>query len=77
MFIANYYNGDEDDWFIFVAPENCDRLKEFKHAYKCENCQDGEEIPDYVQIGEIYDITTAFDYRAEDSGEYNINLIKQ
>lgn len=73
MYIANYFNGDDDDWFIFVAPEECDRETEFRYAYECES---GKPIPDYMTIGEIYDITTAYDYRAKTGGEYKINLIE-
>lgn len=65
--------GGEVDFFIFLAPENCDRVKEFKHAYKQEM---GEDYP-YGEIfpSQIFEITTAYNYR-EEQGGYDINLVK-
>jgi hypothetical protein len=74
MFVACYTNDDgTPDFFIFVAPENCDRVKEFNYAYKKEQGQkyDGEMYPE-----QIYNITTAYDYRAKTGGNYNIKLFK-
>jgi len=76
LFIAHYFTSedrDEKDWMIFIAPENCDRVKEFKHVYKCEM---GEAFPQYMELDGIYDIPSAFDYRDKGQGEYEIKLIK-
>lgn len=77
LFIANFSGLDEEDWFIFVAPENCDKRKEFIFAYNCEN---GKDAHKQITIGGIYNINMAFDYRASDNplmknqGKYNIAL---
>lgn len=73
MFIGNYFDGTEDNWLVFLAPIDCDREAEFKHAFSCDS---GEPMGEEIVIGEIYDITTAYDYRAKDSGSYDIKLIK-
>ena len=73
MFIANYNNCGEDDWLIFVAPDKCDRVKEFLHAFNCEN---GYKYADKIYPENIYLITTAYDYRTKTGWNYNIKLMK-
>jgi hypothetical protein len=73
MFVCAF-SGEEPDFFIFLAQEDCDRVKEFKYAYKHEmgeNYPYGDVYPEM-----IYNITTAYDYRAKNDGGYTINLIK-
>jgi len=73
MFIASYQDLEGSDWFIFMAPENCDRLKEFKFAYEKEQ---GKGTFKHITEQGIYDISTAYDYRDKKGGSYSINLIK-
>ncbi len=74
LYVALYDNGDDANFYIFVAPEECDYEKEFKHAFKQE---EGHEFPPCFSLYGVYPIGEAFDYRAKDSGWYNIKLIKE
>lgn len=75
MFIANYIDGgdnEQKDWFIFLAPRECDRVKEFKFAFEKEN---GWPYPYQIYPKDIFNIETAQDYRDE-QGQYNISFNK-
>lgn len=73
LFVANYEDLEGADWFLFVAPENCDRIKEFKFAYEKEQ---GKGAFKHITERGIYDVNTAYDYRAKNDGNYNIKLFK-
>lgn len=74
MFVAVYTNDDgTPDFFIFLAPIDCDRVKEFRFAFKQEQ---RANYPNEIYPSEIYEITTAYDYRAKTGSNYNIKLFK-
>lgn len=71
MYVALYEMDDTGtiDFFIFIADEFCDKIEEFKKAYKEEN---GIKYKYNITINDIFDIKTAYDYKKNKL--YNINL---
>lgn len=70
LFVGNYFDGDSDNYLIFVADKDCDTYKEMKKAYFVE-----EEKPlDNADILDIWPLTEVMDYNIRDS--YDIKLTK-
>ena len=70
LFIGNYYDGNDENYLIFVAQHDCDREAEFKKAYAGEYGDDNEL--DDQDIRGVFPIKDAYDYTKED--RYAVSL---
>jgi hypothetical protein len=70
LYIGNYFDGESDNYLIFVADENCDRERELKKAHLGEY---GDKLDD-ADINGVYKISEAYDYHTRDT--YDIELTK-
>lgn len=71
LYIGNYFDGEDENYLIFVSDANCDREKELKRAFKVEY----NRQLDNSDIRAIFLANEAMDYKTRDSYVISLELI--
>lgn len=70
LFIGCFNDGDDGNWFIFVAPAECDRNQALKDYYKKEY---DSELPD-DEIEGVYPISEVYDHTNDTNKKYQVTV---